>query len=314
MGKSHKLTILIVDDNRVMREILRNMLIVSDHMVLSAEGHEQALAHLHDNQIDLILMDIEMPDVNGYELTKLIRQTFTEWIPIIFLSSNDTEEALAKGIDAGGDDYLTKPVKNIILNAKVRAMGRIAQMKNELDALNQTLEKLNTQDPLTKVLNRRALDKKLKDISHMREREAREHSILMIDIDYFKLYNDNYGHPAGDLCLKKFALILKQSVERDADVVARYGGEEFIILLPFTNVEGATKVAERIIQSLAKENILHEYSSAANFLTASIGISTAQQDKASEKLIKQADLALYNAKKNGRNQVSFFTENKNNSA
>lgn len=308
----YQLTILIVDDNRVMREVIAKILSATSHRTLLASGHKEAIVHLNSSHIDMILMDIEMPEVDGYQLTRMIRDKYDHWIPVIFLSGNDIEQALEKGIDAGGDDYLVKPVTPVILNAKVRAMARIAQMQSKLDELNKKLEKLNAQDPLTKLLNRRALDKKLKDTWSLISRQNPANgcvSVIMLDIDHFKQFNDHYGHPEGDVCLKRVALALKQKINRSSDYVARYGGEEFVIVLPQTNKEGAIKIAEEIGNAIQQERIVHEYSLVSNIVSLSIGVATGQPSKIGYKeLIKQADKALYDSKHAGRNQISFFSE------
>jgi diguanylate cyclase (GGDEF)-like protein len=306
MVLEHPLNILVIDDSRVMRDIISRMLLASKHQVLVADGYVQALKYLSNNTIDLILMDIEMPVINGYELTAMIRDKFDKWVPIIFLSSNDSEEALVKGIDAGGDDYLTKPVNQVILNAKVRAMGRIVCMQSKLDELNVKLERLSNIDPLTNVFNRRALEQKLKEFWQIQQRNNSELSVLMIDIDYFKNFNDHYGHPEGDICLKRVALILKQQINRSTDFVARYGGEEFVILLPFTNQKNAQCKAQSILEAINLEAIKHEYSSVASHVTVSIGIASTEKQKTSDykELIKSADMALYTSKNKGRQQVS----------
>ena len=308
METIYKLTILIVDDNRMMREVINKMLSALNHNILISDGYESALNYLENEKVDLILMDIEMPEVNGFELTEMIREKYTQWIPIIFLSANDDELSVEKGINAGGDDYLTKPISQIILHSKVRAMARIADIQLKLDSLNKKLEKLSTQDPLTKLLNRRALENKLKEqwVNHKRDNSSV--SLLMIDIDHFKLFNDNYGHPEGDECLKRFSLMLKRQVNRETDYVARYGGEEFVVLLPFTDAYGAKQIADKILLCLASEPMKHEYSPTAQFITASIGVASFKEVASSYKdILKGADLALYKAKHNGRNCITTHT-------
>lgn len=305
MGSKYQLTILIVDDNRMMREVINKMLSPLNHNVLISDGYVSALAYLESEKVDLILMDIEMPEVNGFELTQMIRDKYIHWIPIIFLSGNDNELSVEKGINAGGDDYLTKPISQIILHAKVRAMTRIADIQIKLDTLNKKLEKLSTQDPLTKLLNRRALEEKLQVLWLNQKRDNTAISLLMIDIDHFKLFNDNYGHPEGDACLKRFGLMLKRQVNRETDSVARYGGEEFVVLLPFTDEYGAKQIAEKILLCLASEPIKHEFSPTAPFVTASIGIASIKDASIGHKdTLKKADLALYQAKQNGRNCIA----------
>jgi diguanylate cyclase (GGDEF)-like protein len=310
MDLKAKLNILIIDDDRTMRKVIRTMINVNAHSALTASNHVEALSLLSFQKIDLILMDIEMPDVNGFELTKMIRKQLNNWIPIIFLSANKSDDYLAKGIDAGGDDYLTKPVNKVILEAKIRSMTRIYHMQEQLDELNKKLEMLSSLDPLTQILNRRGLTDRLQTEWKSSKRNHDELSVLMLDIDNFKLYNDNYGHSQGDSCLQNFSKVLTNCMQRPHDSVARYGGEEFLILLPCTPIEQAHFKAEQIIKALSIKSIPHEYSPVANFVTTSIGVSSSEFGaKDYEELIDQADSALFLAKDQGRNQSVIFEPN-----
>ena len=179
------LNILVVDDKKLIRDLVCAMVVDSGHKAFTADGHVQAMVQLAQQDIDLVLMDIEMPEVNGFELTRRIRAEIAEWFPIIFLSSNDSEEYLSKGIDVGGDDYLTKPIKQVILSAKIRAMQRIADIQKALDDANQKLAKLTYVDGLTQVSNRRGMDEFLTNAWLTNIRQNAELSVLMIDIDYF---------------------------------------------------------------------------------------------------------------------------------
>jgi len=298
-----QLNILLVDDDPIMRKVIAAIIIGNGHLPLMANGYEQALSLLAKNKIDLILMDIEMPKVDGFALTSMIRELYTTWVPIIFLSANDSEEYITKGIDAGGDDYITKPVKATILRAKIRAMARIASMKDELELLNKKLSQLTNIDPLTTVMNRRGLDECLKKEWAVNQRQQGELSVLMIDIDFFKLYNDHYGHQKGDRCLVRFSKVLQSQLIRETDHIARYGGEEFLIILPFTPLKGAKFKADEILLALKKVAIKHGFSNVAPYLTASIGISSTKLGaKDHNELINQSDIALYQAKEHGRNQ------------
>ncbi|MBA6349202.1 MULTISPECIES: diguanylate cyclase [unclassified Colwellia] len=303
------MNILVVDDNKFIREVVSAMIIDSGHIAVVANGHVQAMAALKKENIDLVLMDIEMPEVDGFALTKMIRKEYPKWFPIIFLSSNDSEEYLTQGIDAGADDYLTKPIKQVILSAKLRAMERITKMKGALERANKQLEILSSIDPLTQILNRRGLEEVLASAWQINERQQGELSILMIDIDFFKPYNDNYGHPQGDKCLVQVANTLNETLNRATDSLARYGGEEFIVVLPFTPVEGARFKAKELSLALLSQKIKHEYSSIFPYVTVSIGIATtsaADHVSNASELIKQADIALYQAKDQGRNRSSVF--------
>jgi diguanylate cyclase (GGDEF)-like protein len=303
------LNILVVDDNKFIREVVSAMIIDSGHIAVIANGHEQAMAALKKESIDLVLMDIEMPEVDGFALTKIMRKEYPQWFPIIFLSSNDSEDYLTKGIDAGADDYLTKPIKQVILSAKIRAMERIAKMKGALERANKQLEILSSIDPLTHILNRRGLEEVLANAWQNNERQQGELSILMIDIDFFKPYNDNYGHPQGDKCLVQVADTFNETLNRSTDSLARYGGEEFMVVLPFTPVDGARFKAKELSLALRSKKIKHQYSSVFPYVTVSIGIatSTATDHLANaDELIKQADIALYQAKEQGRNCCQVF--------
>ena len=302
------MNILVVDDNKFIREVVSAMIIDSGHIAVVANGHVQAMAALKKGNIDLVLMDIEMPEVDGFALTKMIRKEYPKWFPIIFLSSNDSEEYLTQGIDAGADDYLTKPIKQVILSAKLRAMERITKMKGALERANKQLEILSSIDPLTQILNRRGLEEVLASAWQINERQQGELSILMIDIDFFKPYNDNYGHPQGDKCLVQVANTLNETLNRATDSLARYGGEEFIVVLPFTPVEGARFKAKELSLALLSQKIKHEYSSIFPYVTVSIGIATtsaADQVANASELIKQADIALYQAKDQGLNNCLY---------
>jgi diguanylate cyclase (GGDEF)-like protein len=297
------LNILIIDDNRLQRKIISTMVLASKQVPITANGHEQALACIEEENIDLILMDIEMPEVDGYALTSIIRKNYSRWIPIIFLSANDSEESLIKGIDAGGDDYLIKPVKEVILSAKIRAMNRLSNMQRDLDAANKKLATLSCIDPLTQLLNRRGLDQVLQSTWSLTAREKSEFSLLMIGIDYFKPYNDNYGHQQGDKCLKQVSGVLSLSLSRSTDVAARYGGEEFILVLPATSIKGAEFKAKEIITRFENAQLKHKFSAVSDIISVSIGVTSTRFSAHNiEQLIKQSDKALYQAKKRGRNR------------
>ena len=295
--------ILVVDDTKLIREMVSAIIRHQGYTPVTASGATEALAVLQDGNIDLILMDIEMPEMNGFELTRLIRKLLKHWVPIIFLTGSTEDSHLAEGIDAGGDDYLTKPVNATVLSAKIRAMARIAQMKADLDEVNIKLLQLTQLDPLTEAVNRRGLDESLERAWRIRQRENTELALIFLDIDHFKTYNDNYGHQQGDQCLKLFTGIVQNQLLRPADILARYGGEEFVALLPNTSLAGAEKIAADIISALQQANLPHAFSDTAEYITASLGISSSHLGaKDSHELLKQADKAVYLAKQQGRNR------------
>lgn len=299
--------ILVVDDTRLIREMVSAIIQHEGYTPITASGATEALTILDNDSIDLILMDVEMPEMDGFELTRLIRQKLPQWIPIIFLTGKNDEQHLVEGIDAGGDDYLNKPVNSTVLSAKIRAMSRIAQMKADLDEVNLQLLRLTQLDPLTEVVNRRGLDESLERAWRIRQRERSELSLIFLDIDHFKPYNDNYGHQQGDECLKAFSRIVSDQLHRPADMLARFGGEEFVILLPNTDLEGAQNIADQILTALAGNKIEHEHSETADYVTASMGISSSLLGaKNAEELLHQADSAVYEAKESGRNRFVCF--------
>ncbi|WP_027858851.1 diguanylate cyclase domain-containing protein [Marinobacterium jannaschii] len=296
--------ILIVDDDKLIRSILIAVIEDSGHEVVAASHAREALAILKDKPMDLVLTDVEMPDIDGFELTREIRRQHSNWFPIIFLSGRTDEAHLSKGIDAGGDDYLTKPISPVVLSAKIHAMERIAQMKSALDEANIELQRLNRIDSLTQVTNRHGLEQEMERAWRDQQRSQQELSMIMLDIDHFKLYNDNYGHQKGDECLKSVARILNGCLQRPRDLFARFGGEEFAAILPETPLEGARHLASRMLTQLEDANLPHEFSDSSSRVSVSIGVSSTKFSATSgPKLLQQADEALYAAKHGGRNRV-----------
>jgi diguanylate cyclase (GGDEF)-like protein len=296
--------ILVVDDSRVIRELVIAYVEGIDHKAVGAKDGNEALELLHHQKFDLVMMDVEMPGINGFETTRRIRAYLGEqWIPIVFLSSNFSADHFVEGIDAGGDAYLPKPVNGPVLQSMVRAMGRIAVMQEKLAEANRELERLSQVDPLTNLMNRRGL---YLAIGREWGRASREHSplsLIMLDVDSFKPYNDNYGHLRGDSCLKMIAKAVQSALLRPADIVARYGGEEFVILLPGTAIEGAVQVAERVRQAVENERLEHAFSKVASYVTVSLGVaSKGATEIVPDDLIGLADKRLYKAKESGRNR------------
>ena len=305
--------ILVVEDSRSNRLLLTQQLERFGATVLSAENGEEALETYAKTRPDLVLLDVVLPDMDGFMVAQRIRaaENTGDWTPIIFLSSLTDDANIEKGITAGGDDYLLKPVSEIVLGAKIRAMQRIVLMRSslialtrKLDAANQELVRISSSDGLTGVSNRRFFDQAIS----VEWRRARRHSnsiaMLMCDVDFFKLYNDTHGHQAGDDCLRKVAKAIRLNTERPSDIVARYGGEEFAVVLPETTIGGALMVAEKIRHAIRELNIPHK-SSPAGVITMSIGIASAAPgfDNPPDDLIQAADKALYCAKREGRDRV-----------
>ncbi len=305
--------ILIVEDSRANRLLLTQYVEKFGATVLPAETGERALTIYSRQRPDLILLDVVLPDIDGFTVARHIRakEKPGDWTPIIFLSSLGNDDDIEKGIAAGGDDYLLKPVSDIVLGAKIRAMQRLVQMRSallaltrKLDAANQELVRISSSDGLTGVANRRFFDESISTEWRRARRHSNSIAFLMCDVDNFKLFNDTYGHQAGDDCLRKVAAALSSNTERPGDIVARYGGEEFAVVLPETTMGGALMVAEKIRHAIRELNIPHQHSPGGR-VTISIGIASAAPgfDNPPDDLIRAADKALYRAKREGRDRI-----------
>jgi len=290
--------ILIVDDSPKDLEIMKNIL-AERHAVITAESGKQALDILKRGNFDLIILDIVMPDMSGFQIYEIIKKDQTTHdIPVIFVSNKSDEDNETKGLELGAIDYINKPVSPSVVKARVK--NHLA-----LKRYRDILEKQARIDALTGLANRRYLDEFLdKEGKRVLPSGARI-AILMIDIDYFKKYNDRYGHLKGDKCIKNIAKILRESVKRDTDFVARYGGEEFVVVLPNTAIDGAKKVANRLKKNIKKAKIKHKKSKISKYVTISIGIAVGKSNYngGSNYLLGMGDKALYQAKNKGRNNV-----------
>ncbi len=305
--------ILLAEDSSSNQLIITAYIKKAGHEVVIANDGAEAIELFKSENPDLILMDVTMPVMDGIEATKKIRQLSEGelgWIPIIFLSGLSNSDDIARGINVGGDDYLVKPVDSIVLNAKLQAMERISNMRHELNEANLKLKAMAVIDGLTGLANRRFFDEVYMKELKRSFRHNSELSLVLCDIDHFKLYNDNYGHQEGDDCLKKVADIMKATLKRPTDLAARYGGEEFAFILPETDLEGGKKVAEAINEAIEANAINHDYSLVSNHITLSCGVASIKpelnQDISSvaRNLLVSADRALYTAKEKGRNRVA----------
>jgi len=304
---------LVIEDTATSQAVICHLLERLGIQPVQARDGLSGIANFEKEQPDLILLDIILPGIDGFEVARRIRamEKPGEWTPIIFLTALTKDEDLERGIEAGGDDYLFKPVSEVVLAAKVRAMQRIIQMRHsllvltrKLDSANRELTRLSAVDGLTGIANRRQFDEALLREWRRCLREREPLSLLMVDVDYFKQYNDGYGHQAGDECLKTVAATLRGKLRRPADIVARYGGEEFAAVLPDTAQEGAVRVAESMNSAIQQLGIPHE-GSVFGSLTVSVGVATLVplQVEGLPRLLGAADWALYEAKREGRNCV-----------
>jgi diguanylate cyclase (GGDEF)-like protein len=306
--------ILVIDDSSSQRLYLRAYLGRMGHEVALAADGSEGVQTFREFDPDLVLLDVVMPGIDGFETARVLRSSNDEWVPIIFLSGRSESGDIEAGIDAGGDDYLAKPVDNAVLEAKIRSMTRLAQMRRALvergealKAANASLMRLIDVDGLTGIANRRRLDRKLEEEIGRAARNGHALAVVLLDIDHFKRFNDTHGHLAGDECLKQVARLLETEARRPADLVARYGGEEFCIVLPETGTDGARTVAERARQLLETSAI--EITGARARVTGSFGVAATPGGVpcTAEDLLASADAALYLAKEAGRNRVTCAT-------
>jgi diguanylate cyclase (GGDEF)-like protein len=318
--------LLVVDDNPDHLSLAVSYLEGPQFEVAVATSGRAALTSLEFIFPQLILLDVMLPDYSGFELCRRLKQQPQyNHVPVIFMTSLDNPQSKAEGFQAGGVDYITKPLEQLEFLARVETHLRLFNHAESLQAQNQSLQQesqaLEIQnqtvlaenrklaqlvhiDELTQVGNRRCFDQRLRE-EWLRLRRSRQPlSLILFDIDYFKAYNDRYGHPAGDACLTQLAQTIKRLLKRPGDILTRYGGEEFAIILPNVNVNGALYMADRIQAELKRLALPHESSQVSPYLTVTQGISTIvpQLDTPISQLIESADQALYLAKQQGRNQ------------
>ena len=303
--------ILVVDDEQPITDVLQEGLTAFGFDCSTAQGGAEALTILEKSPVDVVITDIRMPDMDGAALTRVIKERFTA--DVIVMTGFIDEFSYEEMIEQGASDFIEKPfrISELILRLRrvLRERDLAAKQKKTIAALEESekrLRRLSYLDSLTEIANRRYF----KDIIH-REwqrgiRDGAPLSLLMLDIDYFKQFNDAHGHLRGDEALKAVAHTLQASVQRPGDIVARYGGEEFAVILPDTSLTGAVRVAEHMRRRVEQLAIPHPASPVSDVLTVSLGIaSRVPTDTVSHNaLIQSADMALYRAKAEGRNRCS----------
>jgi len=301
--------ILVVDDNQDNIEIIATRLRFRGYEILEASDGNSALALVHEAAPDLILLDVMLPDIDGYEISRRIKgDENLPFIPIILVTARDSTQDKVAGLDAGADDYLTKPINFPELEARVRSMLRIKRLQDELELKNRELERLAISDGLTGLFNHRHIHALLAEEFERSARTNDMMSVAMLDLDRFKSVNDTYGHPAGDRVLTELSDILRETA-RDIDKLGRYGGEEFMVLLPETGIEDAAVFVERVRREVSRrafdvgrDEPLH--------MTISAGVASCPHPTIDsvEIMVGLADEALYAAKKGGRDRVVRFDE------
>lgn len=295
---NRKYTILIVDDQPINIQAIYSIL-ANEYEVYMATSGEEAIQLSTTMLIDLFLIDINMPVMNGLELChRLKSNNLTNEALIIFITASDNPDNESLCWDAGGADFVTKPVNPKTLKKRI---SYHLMMKKQ----TQLLQSLSFVDGLTGVFNRRFFDAQLNTECRNLVRTPAPLSLIMIDVDFFKKYNDNYGHQAGDECLKVIAATLSNSLHRPFDIIARYGGDEFVCLLPDTDDIGALHVAKRCEKAVHLLKLPHAHSTASEYVTLSFGVASALDCKTltPNQLLALADTQLYEAKKNGRARI-----------
>jgi len=303
-----KANILLVEDDRLQATVTKGYLESNGYNVIWVDNGKEAIKRAKTESVDLILLDIILPDLDGNEVTRWLKlNEETKGIPIIVLTVKSSLSEKVIGLEAGANDYITKPFNEVELNARIYSCMRTKALQDELREKNRQLERVLTKveilavtDPLTELYNRRYFEMMLEKEFNRTRRYQSPTSCLMIDIDYFKSINDDYGHRVGDIVIKEVASVIKNCI-RDSDTLARWGGEEYVVLLPETTKENAHIIATRINKAVAS----HKFSNIHKQITVSIGIACIPDPEidTADKIIFKADIALYEAKGKGRNRV-----------
>ncbi|WP_020652183.1 diguanylate cyclase domain-containing protein [Massilia niastensis] len=289
--------VLVVDDAMENIQILHGALQGEQEVLFALDG-SRALELARTQHPDLILLDAVMPGIDGYAVCAALQAgPETRDIPVIFVTALNTPEDETRALAAGAADFISKPVNAAVVRARVRTQLTVKRQADALRALTLT-------DALTGVANRRAFDERLEAEWRRCARAGLPVALILVDVDHFKLYNDYYGHQAGDACLVQVAAALRRGASRTHDLVSRYGGEEFAVLLPQLDAKGAEGVARRLLDSLAQLHLPHAASPTSPNLTVSMGLCSfvPQEGQPATTLVAEADTLLYQAKAGGRNQ------------
>ncbi|MDP1534834.1 MAG: diguanylate cyclase [Rubrivivax sp.] len=290
--------LLVVDDQPINIQALYQAF-SADHQVFMAKSGEQALQMCAQHAPDLVLLDIMMPGMDGHEVCRRLKSNpATADIPVIFVTAHGEAAAEAEGLDVGAVDFITKPIHPRVVRARVRTH---LTLKAQADLLRRWVYI----DGLTQIHNRRHFDELLLVEWARAARAGTSLSVVMIDVDFFKRFNDHYGHQAGDDCLRQVAAALRSGLRRPGDLLARYGGEEFVCLLPDTTLAGALELATRLGERIGALQLPHAESAAAAHVTVSLGVGCKGKGEggSAADLVRDADAQLYMAKSRGRNRA-----------
>ncbi|MEH2286659.1 GGDEF domain-containing response regulator [Nostoc sp.] len=330
-GSEQRPLILVADDDKDIRVFLRKVMEKERYRVIEVNDGKQCLDAYQTIKPDIVLLDAVMPVMDGFTCCKQLRQiaknnlksavdTYTDstlnntviskiWepsTPILMITCLDDEESVNRAFEAEATDYVTKPIHWPVLRQRLRGLLKQAHVYKQLEAANQALQHLANVDGLTELANRRRFDDYLNNqwINLAEKEEKFPLSMILCDIDFFKFYNDKYGHPAGDICLQKVGAVLSLKAQKHEDLVARYGGEEFAVIMPYTHASGAVHIAEAIQAGIKDLQIVHDGSAVSQHVTLSMGVATVipTWESSPSELIVLADKALYQAKAGGRDR------------
>lgn len=311
LTNNQKGKILVVDDIPVNIQLMQKYLSPVGYDILFARNGEEALIQVENGNPDLVLLDVMMPKMDGFETCRILKSNDkTKYIPIIMVTALNEIEDKVKGIEAGADDFITKPFNKLELLARTKSLLRIKRLHDQLqekvfqlEQAKERLRELAVKDGLTGLYNHRYFKRFLTQEIMRANRHKSQVSLIMMDIDHFKNYNDTHGHLAGDEVLRIVAKLMTENI-RSIDVAARYGGEEFVIVLPQTNKNAAKIVAEKLRTLVGNQKFQNEDTQPNGKITISMGVATFPDNATDlEELIHQADQRLYHAKSLGRNCV-----------
>jgi diguanylate cyclase (GGDEF)-like protein len=295
------IVVLLVEDSAVIRALVRRMLVAGGHAVVEAAGGAAALTVCREQQPDVVLLDVEMPEMSGWDVLAAMKaDPDLRDVPVVFLTGRSDTTDIVDGLRLGAHDYLRKPCEPTELLARVQAAARVKRLQDELRQRNEDLDRISRTDALTGLRNRRHVEEYLAKLTSLARRNGDPIAVLVIDIDHFKSVNDEHGHDAGDAVLREVAGRLQDSVRLE-DMIGRWGGEEFLVVLPNTADQGAAELAERLRQVVADTPCRLADGDAVQ-VTISVGCAASLIDDAG-RLVRSADAAMYEAKQTGRNRV-----------
>jgi two-component system, cell cycle response regulator len=293
--------VLLVEDSAAIRALVRRMLVAGGHTVVEAARGADALALCREQQPDVVLLDVEMPGMSGWDVLAAMKaDPGLRDVPVVFLTGRSDTADMVDGLRLGAHDYLRKPCEPTELLARVQAAARVKRLQDELRQRNEELDLVSRTDALTGLRNRRHVEEYLTKLVSLARRNVEPIAVLIVDIDHFKSVNDGHGHDAGDAVLREVAGRMVDSVRLE-DMVGRWGGEEFLVVLPNTAAQGAAELAERLRQVVAGEPCRLPDGGAVP-VTISLGCAASVIDDAAT-LARSADAAMYEAKESGRNRV-----------